>query len=460
MAPRVLLAAVCVLFLAAMPNLSTPACGSSLLLGGGGFVLSRPLLLQGVDVGAALSDMQEALSTVQDTLLTTQQVLQTTQAALQTAQDDIAELKLENAQLQGNLTAAAVQISELQRSDAKHTSGLALHAAQLDSLEQFQGRAETALSVLNGTVTEHGTRLATAESDLTGLDVRLTTAETLGLPSTPLTETLAAVRDLSAGTPLYTAVNNLRTLTPGTMLTDTLIQVRDLNAGTPLYTAVTDQNTRLTAAESLSGVPSSALYTAVTGLQSTVSGQGTRLTAAEGGLTDLTTRVAAAENLNGTATTLTTTVLALRDLTGGSTLVTTVTGLRDNSGSSALVTTLGSLRNKTDTGSVLIRSLPCYGETDPSSWEEYPTTSVFVNVSMAACGFSVPPQHVSASLYGNSGHWMTLGASSIYPVSATSFRVYIMPVKVQSPGPNIINYPLTLAQVAAANWRISWMAAL
>jgi len=75
MAPRAVLLAVCVLLLAAVSYAPTVALGSSLLMGGAGFVMERPLLLQGVDVGAVLS---------------------TVQAALQTAQEDIAELKLKN----------------------------------------------------------------------------------------------------------------------------------------------------------------------------------------------------------------------------------------------------------------------------------------------------------------------------------------------------------------------------
>jgi len=240
-------------------------------------------------------------------------------------------------------------------------------------------------------------------------------------------------------------VNNLRTLTPGTTLTDTLIQVRDLTVGTPLYAAVT-------------------------GLQTTVSGQGTRLTSAEGAATALATRVtnaegaataltarvSAAENLNGIATTLTTTVLALRDLTGSSTLVTTLKGLRDNSGSSALVTALGNLRNRTDSGSALIRSLPCYGETDPSSWKTYSAATLYIDVSMAACGFTAPPQHVSASLFGTAD-LMSIGTSSVYSVTATSFRLFITPTDVG--GVNVVSDPQTPAQAAANNWRINWIAA-
>jgi len=462
MAPRTVLFAACMLLFAAVASPVTPALGSSLLLGGSGFVLERPLLLQGVDVGATLSTVQQALSAMQ--------------AALQTAQEDIADLKLKNIQLQSDLDESKQEVRALQGTVGQLEATVLAQGDRLSQAETNITALEAARRVMNGTVTDQGARLAaaesnvvglaarvlTAEADLTDLDTRLTAAETLGLPSTPLTVTLAAVRDLSSGTPLYTAIDNLRTLTPGTTLTDTLIQVRDLTSGTPLYTAVTDLNTRLTAAESLSGAPSSALYTAVTGLQSTVSGQGTRLTAAEGGLTDLTTRVAAAENLNGTATTLTTTVLALRDLTGGSTLVTTVTGLRDNSGSSALVTTLGSLRNKTDTGSALIRSLPCYGETSPSAWQVWEDVwnivGIYVEVSMSACGFSAPPQHVSTSLFGDNSNWLTLGPSSVYSVTATSFRVYVLMTWVDASG-NVATNPHTPAQVAAWNWRINWMAA-
>jgi len=283
---------------------------------------------------------------------------------------------------------------------------------------------------------DHGARLETAEANVAGLDARLIAAETLGLPSTPLTETLVQVRDLSSGTPLYTAVDNLRMLAAGTTLTDTLIQVRDLTTGTPLYTAVT-------------------------GLQSTVSSQDTRLTSAEGGLTALTIRVSAAENLNGTTTALTTTMKALRDLTGGSSLVTTLTALRDNSGSSALVTTLGSLRNKTDSSSALIRSLPCYGESNSSEWQDYPLSpgGLFVNVSMAACGFSAPPQHISTSIFGTHYHWLTLGPSSVYDVTATSFLVYVLAAGVPVAGGNVFADPQTPAKAQANKWRIHWIAA-
>jgi len=324
MPPRGVLLAACLLLLCAAFCLPSPALGSSLLLGSGGFVLSRPLLLQGADVGAVLSALQA----------------------------DVAELKLKNAQLQGDLTVATQQITELQGTVAE----------------------------LQDTVTTQG------------------------------------------------------------------VQLTDLNA-------------RLSAAESLSGSPTSALYTTVTGLQSNVSAHGTRLTTAEGGLSDLAIRVAAAENLDGVPTLLTDTVKAMRDLTGNSTLVTTVLGLRDGTGNSTLVTTLTNLRNGTDSSSALIQSLPCYGESANNTWKVYYTSqspALRIDVSMAACGFSTPPQHVSASLYGNNKQFMTVGASSVYLLTATSFRVYILPLVVTDG--NILNMTRTPEDVAALNWRINWMA--
>jgi len=468
------LAACALLLLCAASYLATPALGSPLLVGGGGFVLERPLLLQGQDVGAALSSMQQALSTVQ-------QALMTTQAALQMAQDDIAELKRRNVQLQGNLTAANMQITELQGSVAELQDTVTTQGGRLSQAEAGIDALEAAQSVMNGTLAEHGTRLVSAESNVAGLDARLATAESnltglgtrlaavesLGLPSTPLTETLIQVRDLTSGTPLYAAVNNLRTLVAGTALTDAVIGMRDLSAtSSALYAAINNMST-LTAGTTLTDTiiqvrdlaPGTPLCTAVTGLQTTVSAQDTRLIAAEGGLTNLTTRVSAAENLDGVPTLLTETVKAMRDLIGDSTLVTTVLGLRDKTGNSTLVTTLTNLRDGTDNSSALIRSLPCYGESAYNTWQPYNTSDkgLFIDVSMSACGFSTSPRHVSTSLFGSSRHWVTFGPSSIYFVTATSFRVYILPVTAGIGG-NITKQEYTPEEVAGWRWRINWMA--
>jgi len=184
---------------------------------------------------------------------------------------------------------------------------------------------------------------------------------------------------------------------------------------------------RLTATEADATILTGRVSTAE-GSLAVVTGQ---LAAAEAAATALTTRVAAAEDLDGVPTLLTTTVKAMRDLTSTSALVTTVLGLRDGTGNSTLVTTFTALRNGTDSSSALIRSLPCYGEANSSSWQVYPSLSpdgLLIDVSMTACGFSSPPRHVSASLYGGTGSWLTLGSNSIYDLTATSFRIYLMPV--------------------------------
>ena len=69
------------------------------------------------------------------------------------------------------------------------------------------------------------------------------------------------------------------------------------------------------------------------------------------------------------------------------------------------------------------------GSTRPIDWKQYPEigdgkAGVFVDVDTSSAGFTKTPVYTSA-LYGNSIHWETTGASSIYNVSPTSFRVYI-----------------------------------
>jgi len=412
MPSRAFLFAACVLLLAALSCFPTPALGSSLLLGGGGFVLSRPLLLEGVNVGAVLSAMQE----------------------------DIAELKRRNTQLQTDLTAANLKITELQQNDARQDSSLALHGAQLTELQQSVSGNASALAALTvrvssaeATVADHAGRLTTAEGNLTNHAARLISAEaSVEDHETRLTTAEAVV--VSQGDRLSAAESN-----------------------------VTSQGTRISAVESglaaLSDLMAtgSPLLDAVALLQSTVTTQGGRLSQAETNITALATRVVAAEDLDGVPTLLTTTVKAMRDLIGDSTLVTTVLGLRDSTGDSTLVTTVGGLRN---TSSALIQSLPCYGETNSSAWGVYHSIiqdGIYVNVSMAACGFTSPPRHVSTSLHGITNNWLTLGPSSVYKLTATSFSIYILPLYPDANGTMLVR-SYTPEEAALWNWRINWMA--
>jgi len=251
-----------------------------------------------------------------------------------------------------------------------------------------------------------GTALYTAVNNLRTL-----------VAGTALTDAVIGMRDLSVTTSaLYTAINNMRTLTAGTALTNTLIQVRDLTAGTPLYTTVTDLDARLTAVEDLSGTPSSTLYTTVTGL---------------------------------------------RDATGTGTLVTQVANMRNLvAGSSTMATTLIAMRDKTGS-SALVKSLPCYGEAPASAWVAYVSTGsgLYVDVSISVCGFATAPRHISASLYGLNVHWSVMGTSSIYYITNTQFRIYILPAGFQAGNPsNIVNTPQTPQQAADNQWRINWEA--
>jgi len=84
---------------------------------------------------------------------------------------------------------------------------------------------------------------------------------------------------------------------------------------------------------------------------------------------------------------------------------------------------------------------------------------LFINVSMAACGFSTPPRHVGASLYGITGNWLTLGSNSIYDLTATSFRIYLMPVYPEKATGGVVTTKAYLpSQAAAWIWKINWMA--
>jgi hypothetical protein len=98
---------------------------------------------------------------------------------------------------------------------------------------------------------------------------------------------------------------------PTSALVSTLISVRDFTSGTPLYTTVTGYNTRLVAAE----------------------------------------------NLNGIATTLTNTVKQVRDLTTGTPLYTAVDGLRTLTAGTSLTNAVIGMRDMTVTTTPLVSML-------------------------------------------------------------------------------------------------------
>ncbi|MEA5592823.1 hypothetical protein [Rivularia sp. UHCC 0363] len=92
------------------------------------------------------------------------------------------------------------------------------------------------------------------------------------------------------------------------------------------------------------------------------------------------------------------------------------------------------------------------GRTTPGStnWQQYnpPANSgVYLDIDTTAGRFSGTPVYI-ASIGGNSSHWATIGASSIYSPTATGFRVYIRWVN---------GNPLTPAQADQYKWHMNWI---
>src|SRR5437763_9908946 len=92
------------------------------------------------------------------------------------------------------------------------------------------------------------------------------------------------------------------------------------------------------------------------------------------------------------------------------------------------------------------------GSTPPgaTAWQQYnpPTnTGVFVDVDTSAAGFDTTPVYIT-SIGGNSSHWSTTGATSIYTATAKGFRVYVRWADGSA---------LTPAQANSLGWYINWI---
>lgn len=89
------------------------------------------------------------------------------------------------------------------------------------------------------------------------------------------------------------------------------------------------------------------------------------------------------------------------------------------------------------------------GKTTPGStaWQVYSPNGIFVDVSTVLGKFSKPPMYIT-SLGGNSSHWSTTGATSIYSPTASGFRVYVRWAN---------GAPLTPAQANGFQWHINWI---
>jgi hypothetical protein len=89
------------------------------------------------------------------------------------------------------------------------------------------------------------------------------------------------------------------------------------------------------------------------------------------------------------------------------------------------------------------------GQTTPGStnWIVYSPTGIYVDVNTSSAAFSTTPIYVT-SIGGNSSHWATVGATSIYSATPTGFRVYVRWAD---------NSPLTPAQANGFQWHIKWI---
>jgi hypothetical protein len=97
----------------------------------------------------------------------------------------------------------------------------------------------------------------------------------------------------------------------------------------------------------------------------------------------------------------------------------------------------------------LRRPEACTGGTLPgaTSWQQYGAQGLYLDVNTSACGYTAVPRYTT-SLGGQSRHWRTMGATSIYLPTATGFRVYVF----DDAG------PVTPVDADNRGWYINWQA--
>lgn len=84
----------------------------------------------------------------------------------------------------------------------------------------------------------------------------------------------------------------------------------------------------------------------------------------------------------------------------------------------------------------------CYGT--GANWKTY-FGYIYTDVDTSACGFATTPKYFT-TISGDSNHWTTVGATSIYSASPTGFRIYIW----KSGG-------VSTSYATSKNWRINWI---
>jgi len=91
----------------------------------------------------------------------------------------------------------------------------------------------------------------------------------------------------------------------------------------------------------------------------------------------------------------------------------------------------------------------CAGSTGRTTtdWYDYSTNGLYYDVDISDCGFVTIPT-VTTSVEGTSSHWDSLGASSIYNTSPTTFRIYLKNTYTDPQGGVAENL----------KWNIEWIA--
>jgi len=123
-------------------------------------------------------------------------------------------------------------------------------------------------------------------------------------------------------------------------------------------------------------------------------------------------------------------------------------------GIAALITVLfvGSITVVNQPAAALLQTVQIASGSTPvgnTPWQQYPNgEGIFLDVDTSSFGFKNTPIYIT-SLGGDSGHWVTTGATSIYAPTPQGFRIY---VRVSTGG------ELTPAGANRLKWHINWIA--
>jgi len=92
----------------------------------------------------------------------------------------------------------------------------------------------------------------------------------------------------------------------------------------------------------------------------------------------------------------------------------------------------------------------CAGSTGRTTtdWVNYYGEGIYYDVDISDCGFQTIPT-VTTSVEGSSNHWSSLGTSSIYNTSPSTFRIYLFDAR---------DDPIKLGEAEQLKWNVEWIA--